>query len=171
MRRIISILFILIVTGIFVTDAKKIKNSFKVEREPKSVVAGKTAPEGIIISMKDAVPDESTGIGMEKINFAGYEKELSSNYESFIIINGSDACLTGFSLKIDYLDMKGRMIHSREVTESCDVPKGESRKIDIRSWDTQRTYYYYLGNEPRRVATPYKVSFQPICFWIKEPNP
>ena len=64
--------------------------------------------------------------------------------------------------------MKGRMLHSRIVELDCEVPPEESRKFDITSWDKQHTYYYYLGNEPKKVATPFQVKFLPLSFRVKE---
>lgn len=138
-------------------EAKKIRNSFKIENKKSldSSHSSKKNPEGVETNLPEC-------------SFSGYDKEVSSNIESFILTNPTDKFITGFNVVIEYLDMQGRMFHSREITESCHVPPGESRRIDIPGWDKQHTYYYYLGNEPRRVATPFKVVFHPKSFWIKD---
>lgn len=150
-------------------EGKKIKNSFKIEKsdktKSKSQMSGFPGKE---ISFIDTLSNRQDLKELEKCGFAGYEKEAHSNKESFILINGSDKTILAFKLRIDYLDIKDRMLHAREVQQMCVVPPGETRRFDIKSWDTQHTYYYYLGNEPKKVAIPYKVSISPISLWIDE---
>lgn len=154
------------------TEAKKIKNSFKIEKEGKS--SGKSANriKGIEISITDTLNSDTHirefAHDLKQCRFAGYDKEVNSNIESFILINDSGKDLAGFKLRIDYLDMSDRKLHTRDIEEKCNIPAGETRRLDIKSWDLQHTYYYYLGNKPRKVATPYKVSFSPVSFWIRE---
>lgn len=159
---------------------KKVKNSFKIEKERRSKgeekMQGKDFQfEGTRVSlMADSIPEgemEESFPGSEatilrNVAFAGYDKEVNSRRESFHVVNPSEFTLSGFKVKIDYLDMQGRMLHSRTILEECFIPPGESRRMDIKSWDTQNTYYYYLGNEPKRVATPFQVKFTPLEFWI-----
>lgn len=102
----------------------------------------------------------------DSISFTGYDKTVQSKKESFLIVNKSGAEIKKIGIRITYLDLKDRMLHSRDATVECTVPPGETRKGDISSWDTQQTYFYYLGPEPRRVATPYKVRFEPLWFMI-----
>lgn len=102
----------------------------------------------------------------DSISFTGYDKTVQSKKESFLIVNRSNAEIKKIGIRITYLDMKDRMLHSQDATVTCTVPSGETRKGDIPSWDIQNTYFYYLGPEPRRVATPYKVRFQPLWFMI-----
>lgn len=173
--RIRTTFLILLLLLIFTPDieGKKIKTSLKVEKNTNS---GKFSSadfmEGREIMVADtcATGREDAGLRQEmrKCSFAGYEKEANSNRESFIVINDSENLITGFKVRIDYLDMQGRMLHSRELKEKCFVPAGENRKIDVGSWDKQKTYYYYLGNAPKKIATPYQVSFTPLSLWIEE---
>lgn len=153
-------------------DAKKIKSSFAVEKK-----SGKSDPKvtlltGREIVLSDSLSDlkESDGIFQElnKISFVGFDKESGSNFESFIIKNEGTQRLRGFKVRVDYLDLQGRMLHSRTVEDTCLVPAGETRRIDVKSWDKQHTFYYYLGNVPRKVATPFKVKFHPISFRVDE---
>lgn len=104
---------------------------------------------------------------LEEVNFAGYDKEVNSSIESFIIVNPTRQDILGFNLRIVYLDMQGRMLHSRDVSRECEIPAGESRRFDISVWDKQHVYYYHLGNQPKKIATPFQVKFQPLDFWIR----
>ena len=153
----------MLITPVLITaDARKIKNTFRIEKNSeRNSTAGKVKIEGRELN-SDNLPED-----LKKCSFSGYDKEATSSRESFIVSNPSEKILTGFKVKINYLDMQGRMLHSRIVEESCIVPPGESRRIDIKSWDTQHVFYYHLGNEPRRVATPFQVEFKPVSFFIE----
>ena len=142
-------------------SAKKIKNTFIISKETRK---SEKPFEGTQISLSDSVTSVDK---LKRISFVGYEKEPNSTRESFILVNPTDENIIGFEVKIDYLDMQGRMFHSQIIKKECSVPHGESRKFDFPSWDSQRTYYYYLGNEPKKVATPFQVKFHPLSFWIR----
>ncbi|MDE6009181.1 MAG: hypothetical protein K2G90_08245 [Muribaculaceae bacterium] len=100
------------------------------------------------------------------IKFAGYDKQATSRRETFHVINESAADLKKALIEIIYKDMKGRMLHKRKVNVVCDVPSGETRITDIPTWDTQFSFYYYLSNKPRRIASPYMVEFHPLYFYV-----
>lgn len=154
-------------------SGKKVKYSLTINKEEKvnkSQSPGfKEKIPGIEVNIADSLNKGVLSDYLSNIvGFAGYDKEANSNIESFLVLNHSDQIITGFKVKIDYLDLKGRMLHSRTVESACMVPSGESRRVDIKSWDLQHTYYYYLGNEPKKVATPFKVEFFPQIIWIEE---
>lgn len=164
-------LVILLALFLYVThlDGKKIKTGFPIQKEKTNSKKnrGNTSYCDDVSWGKERVFNDSISQG-EIINFAGYEKEINSNKETFLIQNKSSDNFTGYKVRIIYLDMKDRMLHSRTVSGKCNVPAGETRKIDIASWDNQHTYYYYLGNEPKKVAIPYKVTFEPLSIWLEE---
>ena len=173
--RIISIIsaVLALILSANMAEAKKIKQSLKVNKE--KTILGATESEkrndGIRVNACDSATwtkheGKEVVFSPSTIKFAGYEKEVNSGKETFLIINDSDVAITEIEVEIVYLDMKDRMLHSRTIALKCDVPSGETRKKDIASWDLQHTYYYYLGNEPKKVATPYKVKFQPKSFII-----
>lgn len=165
MKKVFIFVFPLFLLGFpLEMDGRKVKTSYKIEKENKDKKHSKDASTSF---MAEGVELEADYEGLKGISFVGYDKEVNSNQESFIIVNDSKMNLTGYHVRIDYLDMRDRMLHSREVKRTCVVPAGESRKVDISAWDTQKTYYYYLGNEPKKVATPFKVVFHPKSFWVK----
>ena len=93
--------------------------------------------------------------------FSGYEKTLRSSKESFFVTNRSDSTVTRLSLDITYKDMKGRPLDTRSVDLDIDLPAGETRRIDLRSWDRQNVFYYHLSPVPRSTrATPYRVNIR-----------
>lgn len=171
MRKLIILLSALIILCPL-GEAKKIRNSFRIDKTEDS---GKDVTKigGVPFVLADTMycsqgDHDSILISLKEVVFAGYDKEPNSSLESFILVNPSKHAITGYEVRIDYLDMQGRMLHSRTVKNSCMVPAGETRRFDLKSWDPQHTYYYYLGNEPKRVATPFKVAFYPLTIWIEE---
>lgn len=172
-RYLLFCLIVLLLPGISYVSAKKIKQSFRIDKVKEKIDAQTGKDIKIIeIILTDTLshdPDEISRIHLLKqCIFSGYDKEANSSKESFLLTNNAQDTIVGFKVRIDYLDMQGRMIHSREVEERCEIPMGETRRIDTKSWDIQHTYYYYLGNEPKKVATPFKVSFTPQLYRLKK---
>lgn len=122
-------------------------------------------------SGEERIFDEDRQAILRSISFAGYDKQATSTRETFHIVNRSPLTLRKAEVEIVYLDMQKRMLHKRKVTVFCTVPAGETRKTDIRSWDSQYSFYYYLSNPPRRVAAPYQVEIHPLTFWFTSGSP
>lgn len=96
--------------------------------------------------------------------FSGYEKTLRSSTESFFVSNHSDSIVSHLSFMITYLDMKGRTLDSRTVETDIDLQPHATRRVDIRSWDRQKVFYYHLSPVPRTAtATPYRVDIRLIA--------
>lgn len=94
----------------------------------------------------------------DKISFYGFDKTVNSNKESLFVVNGLDSCdVVGMTLDVTYLDMKGRQLHRRDVERDCDIPSGETRRIDFPTWDTQKAFYYHKSSAPKKQATPFNV--------------
>lgn len=95
-----------------------------------------------------------------KIRFYGFDKTISSPVESFFAVNETDLSITGMELDITYFDMKGRKLHRRQVEIDCDLPSGETKRCDVKSWDTQKSFYFYQSVKPKRQATPFNVKIE-----------
>ena len=138
-------------------DARKIKTKHSIpkqsQKSPKEAIY--TTSYSIISIYSDSV------IFVEKfrpaIRFYGFDKTVTSNLESFFISNGLDNKIAAMELTITYLDMKGRQLHKRNVKIECEIPPHETIRTDIRSWDTQKSFYYHQSVKPRRQATPFEV--------------
>jgi hypothetical protein len=126
-----------------------------------------------------------------QITFYGYEKALSSNYETLFITNNTDSTITYLTFTITYLDTSSRAIHTRQITPTKSthsqskratatsgtatttsnanatnnanfiIPPHSTRRLDISSWDKQKSYYYIKGKQPRTSATPYSITIHP----------
>ncbi len=136
-------------------EARKTTLRLKIDKKGKS-----SRPDTDMTEISD--PDSLATVLKDSIRFSGFDKVARSRMESFFITNNSSINIKKFRLRIDYADMNGRMLHSRDITIETDLPSGETRKADIRSFDTQSSFYYHKSNPPRRRATPFKVSITPL---------
>lgn len=100
---------------------------------------------------------DSTAFG-----FNGYEKTLRSSRESFFITNRTDSLIDCLTVELTYYDMQGRMLDRRTADIDLTIAPGETRKADIRSWDTQKVMYYHRSPTPRASsqATPYRLKIR-----------
>lgn len=135
-------------------EARKIRTKLPAA---KSLSAERVA-DGKVTANRDTT---STWRSIEKaIRFYGFDKTVSSGVESFFIINGLDSTLTKIGVDILYLDMKGRELHRRECLIDCTVPARETRRVDVKTWDTQKSFYYHKSAKPKRQATPFDVKIE-----------
>lgn len=109
------------------------------------------APEFIL----RGVPGDSVRVAVK-----GYDKPLRSRQESFFAVNTDSVDVDALMLTITYYDMADMMLHSARHRLSGPVPAGETRRMSVRSWDSQNAFYYYRSDVPSRAvrATPYKVT-------------
>jgi len=147
MRRLLSLVMILLALALAAQHTTR-----SGPRRPRVPVASRIAAP-----VADTIPLPSDSA----VILAGYDKTLSSRRESLFITNAIDsATLVWLLVTVDYLDTSGRQLHSRQAHIRCDIPPGETRRLDIPSWDRQCVYYYRLSEPRRRVqaaASPYDV--------------
>lgn len=110
--------------------------------------------------------DCNNGYRIDSISFAGFDKPGNSSLESFFITNHTDRTMSGVALYIDYRTPDGRQLHKRYLKLDCAIPPGETRKADIKSWDTQRAFHY-LESPSTRHSAPFTVIFDPVAFWLR----
>ena len=95
------------------------------------------------------------------IRFSGFDKGLLSSKESFFVTNRTQDILTSFTVEIVYRNLQDEMLHSRTVSHNIEIPSGETRRVDIPSWDIQKQFYYFRTSPlPKRQATPFKVTMK-----------
>ncbi|MCM1255109.1 MAG: hypothetical protein NC221_03210 [Duncaniella sp.] len=95
----------------------------------------------------------------ELVTLSGYDKPLRATAETMFVTNRLQAGIVSLSLNISYYDMEGHQLHQRDVEVRNSIPAGATRQIKIKSWDSQKSFYYHLGQRPRVDAvTPYKVN-------------
>lgn len=94
----------------------------------------------------------------EDIQLSGYDKPLRTPRETILVTNSTPRPVSGLSVTITYTDMQGRQLHERTDTLRADIPAGETRMLRLPTWDTQHSYYYHRGQQPRTAnVTPYDI--------------
>lgn len=96
-----------------------------------------------------------------EVGLYGYEKAQQSVKESFFVTNHTDRTIISLAFSISYYNERGEMLHSRTETVRCDIPSAETRKIEIKTWDSQKLWYY-IGSHARHndFSNPYDIRFQ-----------
>lgn len=94
------------------------------------------------------------------IKISGYEKRASDYRETFFVTNASPYDISAVELELEYFLTDGTQLHKCKKLLRLEIPSGDTRKIDISGFDTQRRFYYYKSNAPRRAGTPFKVDIK-----------
>ncbi len=102
--------------------------------------------------------DTVRSISRDDVKLSGYDKPLRTNRETILVTNSTADTLSGLSITIKYSDMQGRQLHERTDTLPAVIPPGETRMLRLSTWDTQHSYYYHRGQQPRTAnVTPYDI--------------
>jgi hypothetical protein len=137
---------LLVLTTLVASADKTTRKGLKVAKPTRIEAADTTALDTIALSP-----------GM--ITLAGYDKPLRSNKESIYLTNATRRRLSYIEIEITYFDESGRQLHKRTVSQTVDIPAGETRQLTFASWDKQRNMYYTLSGKPRTSnGTPYTIS-------------
>lgn len=143
------------------TEARKISTRLKPGRGKSQMVRKK---DNCLIHITPH--DKDSAIWSKKIVFAGYDKQLHKSTESFFISNHTDTLLKSVKIAITYHDMHGAMLHEKTEKIDADIPPGETRKADIRSFDTQGSFYYHLSPKPRKGGIPFDTRIRILEIWF-----
>lgn len=108
----------------------------------------------------DLLPDSLTQIDPNAVSLKGYSKRASDSKESFFITNNTGHRMSAVRLLLRYTTMSGEMLTQRTVTVPVNLKPGETKLVEVKSFDVQRLFYYYAGPQPRKQATPFKVAFR-----------
>lgn len=172
MNRLFAFIILLAVSLCFETDARKVKQSLRVDtKKSNQSHASKKSKEikareenGFIYTVKGK---GTFTLPVDSVIFSGYDKPATATKEAFLTTNKTDVTLIEITVSITYKDMKDRMLHKRSSIIKCNIPPGETRKLEIPTWDSQMSYYYFRSAEPKRTATPYKVEITPLSFRLQ----
>ena len=146
----------------------------KSKSQGTTIIAEEIAPED---TAADMVPGSfmvasqceacNRGYRLNQIEFNGFDKLLKNGKESFFITNYTDRTLTGIALYIDYRTPDGRQLTKRFLKLSCRIPAGETRKADIPTFDTQRSFYYLRSERPKKGGNAFDVIFDPVAYYLQ----
>lgn len=111
--------------------------------------------------------DCNNGYDLGQIIFSGYDKPRRSGSETFFITNRTDRTMSGVTLYIDYRTPDGRQLNKRFVKLICNIPPGETRAAEIKSWDKQKEFHYVKSDPGKQGGSPYTVIFDPISYYLR----
>lgn len=148
----------------FGTSARKVSLKLTADKADSKETSSKMARGSFMVSSQ--CEDCNNGYTLDQIIFSGFDKPGNTSTESFFITNNTDRTLTGVSLYIEYLTPDGRQLHKQFLRLSCNIPPNETRKTDIRSWDTQRSFHY-VKSAPSRRSAPFTVRFDPVAYYLR----
>lgn len=159
MNRILSILLLIALCAASLTAQSRKKT----KPAPGFAARAQVASVQTMPQLWDSIAPAADSIGI-----AGYEKTLKATRESMLVINRSSQPFEAIKLEIAYLDMAGNMLHKATHMVDVSVPPGETRMVNVPTFDRQGLFYYHLSPVPTRAvrATPFevKVSVKNIYF-------
>lgn len=137
-------------------EAKKVTTKVKAPKPKTGVVyKDKKKTRGEAEDFQDVI---------SKLIFLGYDKKTAAAHETFFIENRSDVPLSAIELEISYYNAAGKQIHKRKETISGEFPAGETRMVDIQSWDKQKSFHYAKSISSKTGSTPYTVRFKVLSY-------
>ena len=117
-------------------------------------------PIAVLESSDGLLPDSLVDIDPNAVTLKGYNKRASDSKESFFITNNSGHRMSAVRLMLRYSTMQGELLTQRTVTVPVSLKPGETKLVEVKSFDVQRLFYYYAGPQPRKQATPFQVAYR-----------
>lgn len=79
----------------------------------------------------------------QRIDMLDFEKSRSSTKETFSLRNNTAHTVTRVLIKLVYKTPDEVMIDNREVMVEGEIPPYSTKRFDIKSFDSNRTYRFY----------------------------
>ena len=117
-------------------------------------------PIAVLESSDGLLPDSLVDIDPNAVTLKGYSKRASDSKESFFITNNTGHRMSAVRLMLRYSTMQGELLTQRTVTVPVSLKPGETKLVEVKSFDVQRLFYYYAGPQPRKQATPFQVAYR-----------
>ena len=117
-------------------------------------------PIAVLESSDGLLPDSLVDIDPNAVTLKGYSKRASDSKESFFITNNTGHRMSAVRLMLRYSTMQGELLTQRTVTIPVRLKPGETKLVEVKSFDVQRLFYYYAGPQPRKQATPFQVAYR-----------
>lgn len=116
------------------------------------------------------LPDSLAQLDPNAVSLKGYSKRASDAKESFFITNNTQSRMSAVRLLLRYTTMNGEMLTQRTVNIPVSLKPGETKLVEVKSFDVQRLFYFYAGPKPRKQATPFKVAFRLVGYDVPVGN-
>ncbi len=123
---------------------------------PRQAKTRNAAVEAQLARYDTIVPDSG------QVVVAGFEKPLREVRETMFVTNLLPCEICAITLQIIYFDTQNRQLHQAEHSDWVDIPSGQTRRIEVKSFDRSRLFYYHktaLTGRPKQ-ATPFKVEIK-----------
>ena len=117
-------------------------------------------PVAVLDTVDGLLPDSLMTVDPAAVTIKGFAKRASDSKESFFITNNNRHRMSAVRLLMRYTTMNGELLTQRSVTVPVSLKPGETKLVEVKSFDVQRLFYYYAGPQPRKQATPFKVSYR-----------
>ena len=117
-------------------------------------------PVAVMEVADSLMADSLLQVDPNAVSLKGYSKRASDSKESFFITNNTKHRMSAVRLLLRYSTMTGEMLTQRTVTVPVSLKPGETKLVEVKSFDVQRLFYYYAGPQPRKSATPFQVAFR-----------
>lgn len=117
-------------------------------------------PVAVLDTVDGLLPDSLMTVDPAAVTIKGFTKRASDSKESFFITNNTRHRMSAVRLLMRYTTMNGELLTQRSVTVPVSLKPGETKLVEVKSFDVQRLFYYYAGPQPRKQATPFKVSYR-----------
>lgn len=117
-------------------------------------------PVAVLDTVDGLLPDSLMTVDPAAVTIKGFAKRASDSKESFFITNNTRHRMSAVRLLMRYTTMNDELLTQRSVTVPVSLKPGETKLVEVKSFDVQRLFYYYAGPQPRKQATPFKVSYR-----------
>jgi len=117
-------------------------------------------PVAVLDTVDGLLPDSLMTVDPAAVTIKGFAKRASDSKESFFITNNTRHRMSAVRLLMRYTTLNGELLTQRSVTVPVSLKPGETKLVEVKSFDVQRLFYYYAGPQPRKQATPFKVSYR-----------
>lgn len=149
---ILSALLLLLVAGTLDMGARV--------RSTRKNLRSTEVPVAVLDTVDGLLPDSLMTVDPAAVTIKGFAKRASDSKESFFITNNTRHRMSAVRLLMRYTTMNGELLTQRSVTVPVSLKPGETKLVEVKSFDVQRLFYYYAGPQPRKQATPFKVSYR-----------
>ena len=117
-------------------------------------------PVAVLDTVDGLLPDSLMTVDPAAVTIKGFAKRASDSKESFFITNNTRHRMSAVRLLMRYTTMNGELLTQRSVTVPVSLKPGETKLVEVKSFDVQRLFFFYAGPQPRKQATPFKVSYR-----------
>ncbi len=132
------------------------RDNTPVEEEPDTMVY--EIPQNIV--EPEEQPEERLSFNDAAIDMLGFDKRLGDTKESFLLRNNTPYHLSRVVIKLTYRTPEDQMINYRTQVVECDLLPHSTRRCEIPSFDTAKSYYHVDSPPARSSGRPFKVSFR-----------